>query len=306
MASLVPQGAWDTHIHVLDPVRYPYITPRYASPAPAPLAEYPTSATGCTNIVVVHASMQGPSRASLLDTLSRGPALGLTLRGIASIDNPDAVDDAELDALHAAGVRGTRLYLTAWGQDGAADAEKVRALSSVVTGLAARFARLGWVIVIVCPLVVWVAMADVLRGLDPRVRVVADHFAGVFPGDEEKEGFGTLLDLLREKKLFVKLSAFDRLYERVGAGIDSLAPIAKAFIEAGPDQILFGSDWPHVGPGKPVNDDQQQSEFEGFRNVSDENHIRKLREWIVDDETWYKLFVTNPRRLFVGDPERLE
>lgn len=298
MANLLPEGAWDSHVHILDPEKHSYITPRYCSPAPAQLAQL---AGGCKNMVVAHASMQGPSRVQLLDTLSRGPAFGLKLRGLLGIDNLDDVTDAELDALHGAGVRGTRLYLTVWGQDRAAVAESVRELGSALHKLAARLARLQWVIAIICPLVVWASLADVLRELDPRVKVLADHFAGVFPGEEETEDFGTLLELLKEGNVFVKLSALDRVaFANPAHGLPDLAPLVKAFVEANPDRILYGSDWPHVGLGKPVNDDQEPFEYEKFRDISDEEHIRHLRSWISDDETWHKLFVTNPESIFIG------
>ncbi len=309
MASLMPKGAWDTHIHVLDPEQHPYIVPRYASPAPAPVAQYAALSAGCRNIVVVHASMQGPSRATLLETLGRGPALGLTLRalvgGLDSADAIDSLDDSELDRLHAAGVRGARFYLMAWGQDSAAVAAPARDLASSVARLAARVGRLRWIIDIVCPLVVWAALADFLRGedLDRRVTVVADHFAGAFPGSEHTEDFATLIQLVQEGRLFVKLSALDRVYQSPisnssDGNIDSLAPLAKALVGANPDQILYGTDWPHVGPGKPVNGSEEAAQFEPLNNIPDEEHIRKLREWIPDSDTWHKIFVTNPERLF--------
>ncbi|KAH8886282.1 amidohydrolase 2 [Thozetella sp. PMI_491] len=286
MADLVPSGAWDSHIHALDPDSFRYITPRYCTPPPAPIARYPASTTGCRNIVISHASMQGPSFAPILDILEQGPALGLTLRALVSIENPETVNDADLDALHAAGVRGSRLYMTLRTQK----------------RLAARFARLGWVISIVCPLTVWAALDAVLRNLDRRVPVLADHFGCAFPGDERKEAFQTFLGLLRDRRVWVKLSAFDRLYEHTGSGMDSIEPLVKAFIETAPDQILYGTDWPHVGPGKPVvEEDHASGELEPFRVVSDEDHIRTLRKWITDDETWNKLFVGNPKKIFFGN-----
>ena len=55
------------------------------------MTEYPTSVTGCKNIVIVHSSMQGSSPVALLDTLSKQGSveLGLRdykLRGPATID----------------------------------------------------------------------------------------------------------------------------------------------------------------------------------------------------------------------------
>lgn len=100
--SLVPTGAWDTHTHVFDPEKFPYAIPRSYTPKAAQVTEYPVKTTGCTCVVIVHASIQGSSPKALLDTLSKAKSSSLTLRGLATIDIENTTD-AELDALHAAG-----------------------------------------------------------------------------------------------------------------------------------------------------------------------------------------------------------
>lgn len=303
MAELVPTGAWDTHIHVFDPVKFPYVVSRSYTPKEAKIIEYPTPVTGCKNIVIVHASMQGSSPAALLDTLSKQGSveLGLQdykLRGLATID-VNTITDAELDALHAAGVRGARLHEMSWGhgkQSGGSD------IIVKVRGLASRLARLGWAIGIFCPVSAWASMADLIRNeIDPRIKMVADHMGGTFPGEENTEDFKVFLELVREKKVFVKISGFERLYHGFDNGMESVKPIATAIIEAGPDQIVFGTDWPHTQLGvsrKGKTDEQRLNDIEGFREVDDTGHIRKLREWISDEEVWQKLWVKNPDRLF--------
>ncbi|CAK7211801.1 hypothetical protein SCUCBS95973_001247 [Sporothrix curviconia] len=295
---VVPPGAWDTHIHVFDPQAFPYAVPRPYTPKPAAIAEYPVNVTSCTNIVVVHASMQGTSPAPLLDTLAKSTPANLRLRGLATID-VDNITDAELDALHAAGVRGARMHEMAWGHGAQNGAD---AITVKVERLAARLARLGWVVGIFCPLPAWAAMADMIRTrLDPRIKLVADHFGSAFPGDATTPEFAAFLELVREKRVFVKISGFERLYDGHPDGIESLTPAAKAIIAAGPDQIVFGSDWPHTQLGvsrKGKTAEQRINEVEGFRTVDNAGHIAKIREWIPDEETWYKFWVTNPQRLF--------
>jgi predicted TIM-barrel fold metal-dependent hydrolase len=296
MAELVPPGAWDTHIHVFDPDSFPYAVPRSYTPKAAQLPEYPTSITGCTNTVIVHASVQGSSPAPLLSTLSKQQP-GQTLHGLATID-VDTVTDAELDALHAAGVRGARLHEMSWGHGKQSEGADIIAK---VQRLASRLARLKWAIGIFCPIRAWAAMANMIRSMDPRVKMVADHFGGTFPGEETTPEFATFLDLIREKKIWVKVSGFERLYHGHPEGIEAITPIAKPIIEAGPDRIVFGTDWPHTQLGvsrKGKTDQQRLDDVEDFRVVDDAAHIRKVREWIPDDETWQKLFVTNPERLF--------
>jgi predicted TIM-barrel fold metal-dependent hydrolase len=144
--SLVPEGAWDTHTHVFDPENFPYPEPRSYTPKPAQIAEYPRDITGCTGVVVVHASVQGSSPAALVDTLKKAKDTGLTLRGLATID-VNKITDTELDELHAAGVRGARLHEMSWGHGHQAGGSQI---AKKVEALTQRLARLGWVIGIFC------------------------------------------------------------------------------------------------------------------------------------------------------------
>ena len=112
---LVPEGVWETHFHVFDPDYFLYAVPRPYTPAPACINQYPTSTTGCKNIVVVHASMQGISPAPLVATLNKQRDLpGYTLRGLMSLD-PISTPDEEIDRFHDAGVRRAILHRMAWG-----------------------------------------------------------------------------------------------------------------------------------------------------------------------------------------------
>lgn len=63
---------------------------------------------------------------------------------------------------------------------------------------------------------------------------------------------------------------------------------------------LLSLDWPHTQLGvsrKGKTDEQRLTEVEGFRIVDDVLHIRKLREWILDEQTWMNMWCENPKRL---------
>lgn len=140
-----------------------------------------------------------------------------------------------------------------------------------------------------------------IRAMDSRVKMVADHFGGTFPGEEKTADFDTFLELVREKRVWVKVSGFERLYHGHAGKMDVIEPIAKRVIEAGPDRIVFGTDWPHTQLGvarKGKSDRQRLEDVEDFRDVEDRMHIETLRRWIPDDGVWQKLFVTNPMKLF--------
>lgn len=148
-------------------------------------------------------------------------------------------------------------------------------------------------------------MAEQIRNMDPRVKMIADHFGGTFPGEEKTPEFTTFLELVREGRLSVKVSGFERLYQGHGTGREgmrAIEPIVKAIVAAGPGHIIYGSDWPHTQLGvarKGKTDQQRLTDIEGFRDVPDDVHIEVLREWITDDEVWQKLFVTNSEKIFL-------
>lgn len=146
--ALVPEGAWDTHTHVFDPDNFPYPKNRSYTPKAAQIHEYPSDKTGCTGVVVVHASVQGSSPAALVDTLNKAQEVGLTLRGLMTVDVKN-ITDYELDELHGAGVRGARLHRMAWGHGAQSGGDSI---ADEVQAIANKLARLGWVIGIFCPI----------------------------------------------------------------------------------------------------------------------------------------------------------
>ncbi|KAJ9150976.1 2-pyrone-4,6-dicarboxylate lactonase [Coniochaeta hoffmannii] len=297
--SLVPANAWDTHIHVFDPDNFPYSPKRSYTPKPALITEYPFSTTGCKNIVVVQATVQGHSPNPLLADLGNKSTQATNIRGLCTIELSPETSDAELDTLHAAGVRGIRMSTMTWGHGTQAEAFEI---AEKILAVAERVARLAWVVDVFTDVKTWAAMADLIRReLDMRVKLVADHCGGTYPGQEETEDFEKFLQLVREGFLFVKLSGFDRMYAGREGGMAAMEPIVKAIVEANPKRILYGSDWPHTQLGvsrKGKSDDQRLKDVEDFRDVDDEMHIRTLRGWIPDDETWQNLWVNNPKQVF--------
>ncbi|ETS74677.1 hypothetical protein PFICI_13161 [Pestalotiopsis fici W106-1] len=295
----LPEGAWDTHIHVFEPERFPYGLPRSYTPKAAALRDYPFGTTKATNIVVVQATVQGHGAGPLLSALGEGvPATCTGVRGLTTVD-PTAASDAELDALHAAGVRGVRMHEVKWGHGDEAGAG---AIGGKIKAMSERIARLSWVVDVFTDVRTWASLDGLIRNeIDPRVKLVADHLGKPVPGDVESADFQVFLGLVRDGYVYVKLSGFERLYHGYEAGIDSLESAVKALVKAGPERILFGTDWPHTQLGvsrQGKTDEQRLTEIEDFRDVDDALHIRKLRSWIPDEQTWINLWRENPKRIF--------
>jgi len=84
------------------------------------------------------------------------------------------------------------------------------------------------------------------------IRLVTDHFAllkgaSMLPVECEgeitkQEGFQALVELIRDGHLFVKISAPYRV-SKDSPGFADLKPLVRAFFDANPQQILWGSDW---------------------------------------------------------------
>ncbi|KAM5343564.1 hypothetical protein ACJ41O_012101 [Fusarium nematophilum] len=145
-SSRVPPSSWDTHIHVFEPDTHPFSPTRSYTPAAASIDDYPHKATGCTNIVIVQATVQGTSPTPLVDLLSRigkvVPSSGGLCRGVTVLDLERTADE-ELDRLHDAGIRGVRMHEVSWGfgKQAADDA-----VAKKIQLAAARLSRLGWVL----------------------------------------------------------------------------------------------------------------------------------------------------------------
>lgn len=66
-----------------------------------------------------------------------------------------------------------------------------------------------------------------------------------------------------------------------------IRPFHEAMLEANPDQLVWGSDWPHVRMSDRMPDGQV---------------IDRCLEWTGDDELARKVLVDNPARLYGWEP----
>ncbi len=283
----VPAGACDSHVHVFGPYdRFPLAPGRKYTPGTASVEELLAlqRALRLTRVVVVQASPQGTDNACLVDALQRLPAGGSQARGVAVIG--DATTDAELAAMHRAGVRGVRLNLATLGRHDPAVARRL------LEAAAKRVAPLGWHVQTYTTPAMIAALAGAIRALP--VPLVVDHFghpeAARGPG---QPGFDALVALLREGKAWVKLSAGYRVSQL--ADWDDAAPLARALLDANPDACVWGTDWPHPGGGQGP---RAPEELEPFFPIDNGRALNRLRAWAGDPARLRKVLVDNPARLY--------
>src|ERR1700730_11959796 len=109
----VPENACDCHTHIhADPEKFPFFSGRVYTPELASPEEMSAlhNALKIKRVVIVTPSVYGPDNSA---TLFGMKARGADARGVAVID--EKTTDAQLDAMHAAGVRGIRLNLATGG-----------------------------------------------------------------------------------------------------------------------------------------------------------------------------------------------
>lgn len=278
----IPAQAWDCHVHVFDPARFPYAEARDYTPGPASLEALRDRLhrEGVANAVLVQPSVYGTDNRCLLQALRE---LGPQGRAVAVVD-PDRITDAELADLQAAGVVGMRVNLVA---SQARQADPFRRMAERLRGS-------GMFLQIFAPLAHILQQSAVLKAAG--LPVVLDHFAGAKASDGAEQ-LDALERLCRDAPVWVKLSADYRLADDPAAQ----APLARDLIcrlwALMPDRLIWGSDWPHTGGGadravRPI------SQVEPFRKVDALAVPRLLAEAGLDAGASRQILSINPTRLF--------
>ena len=145
-----------------------------------------------------------------------------------------------------------------------------------------RIAPLGWHVDLYLP-------ASLIPEFRPRlaalpVPYVLDHMGVVDASlGLAQAPFAALLDLVRhDANCWVKISCPERI-SWTGPPFHDAAPFGRALIEAAPDRVLWGTDWPH--PNVPVMPD-------------DGDLVDLVPLYAPDPGLRHKLLVENPARLF--------
>lgn len=284
-AVALPAGACDCHVHVFGPVeKFPFAPNRVFTPGPAPLEELIAlqRALGLERVVIVQASSYGTDNRCALHALRR---LGGRARGVAVIDASPS--DATLEEMHKAGMRGVRVNLETFGVHDPVAAREL------LTQTAARVAPLGWHVQVFTNLSVIDALREAIQSLP--IPLVVDHFGRVDAAKGiSQQGFAALVALVKSGRVYVKLSAPYRISAQPDYA--DAAAIARALIEANPDRMLWGSDWPHPGGSPGVA--RRPDLIEPFLAEDDGAALNRLRSWTSDAAQLRRILCENPARLY--------
>jgi len=273
----VPAGAVDAHCHVFGPAaQFPYAPERKYTPCDASkdqlfaLRDF----LGFERNVIVQATCHGTDNRALVDALVHS---GGRARGVATVSRD--VTDAELQAMHEAGVRGTRFNF-------------VRRLvdftpREVLTEIAHRIAPLGWHVVIYFEAQDLPELWDFFTTLPTTV--VVDHM-GRPDVSKPVDGpeFALFLRMLAEHpNIWSKVSCPERLSKSGPPRYDDVVPFARRIVETFPDRVLWGTDWPHPNLKSHMPDDGLLVDY--------------VQRIAVTPELQRKLLVDNPMRLYWAD-----
>jgi predicted TIM-barrel fold metal-dependent hydrolase len=281
----MPIGAADTHMHVFGPFdRFPLAAERSYNVLEAPLAAHEAMkrAVGLERTVLVQPSGYGIDNRAMLAALA---VLGPRGRGVAVVD-ADA-PDAELDAMHRAGVRAVRLNLVSLKS-------RYSDPARLIGEFAARLSPRGWHLQVFGESELIVALEPAL--VRSPVDVVIDHMG--LPEARyglDQPGFQALLRLLGTGRVWVKLAGADRVTRQSGNLRDAV-PFMRALVAVNPDRLVWGSDWPNIGfhTGTAVGADHMLP----YRALDAGALLDVLGEAVPDVETRRKILADNPARLY--------
>jgi len=277
----LPAGSVDAHCHVFGPgEEFPYAPERKYTPCDASKAQLFAlrDHLGFDRNVIVQATCHGADNAALVDALhaSAGRA-----RGVATVRR--SITDDELDALHAAGVRGVRFNFVKRLVDFTPKDELME--------IAARIHRLGWHVVIYFEAVDLPQLWDFFTSLPTTV--VVDHMGRPDVGKPvDGPEFSLFIKFMREHpNVWTKVTCPERLsisgppaLAHEQAPYRDVVPFARRIVELFPDRVLWGTDWPHPNLKDHMPDDGLLVDF--------------IPHIATTAELQRKLLVDNPTRLY--------
>jgi 2-pyrone-4,6-dicarboxylate lactonase len=269
----LPPGAVDAHCHVFGPAAlFPFAPERKYTPCDAgkdklfALRDH----LGFDKNVIVQATCHGKDNRATIDAVK---AANGRARGVATVG--EEITERELAAMDEAGIRGVRFNFLKRLADFTPH--------DVLRRIADKVAPFGWHIVVYFE-------APDLEELKPLftslpTKVIVDHMGrpDVKLGVDHPQ-FQAFVNLLRDHDtIWSKVSCPERL-SLSGPPYDDVVPYARAIVEAFPDRVLWGTDWPHPNLKSHMPDDGALVDF--IPRIAATPALQR------------KLLVDNPMRLY--------
>ena len=269
----VPAGSVDAHCHVFGPgAIFPFAPERKYTPCDASREQLFAlrDFLGLTKNVVVQATCHGSDNSALLDVLEHSNDLA---RGVVTVE--PSVSHAELERMHALGVRGVRFNYVKRLVNPKPD--------DYYREIIEKIKPFGWHVVLYFEPADLVERWDFFRSLG--VTVVVDHMGRPDVSKPlDNPDFALFQRFMRENDVWAKVSCPDRLTISGSPLYSDVVPFAKSIVEEFSDRVLWGTDWPHPNMKTEMPDDGILVDY--------------VPSIAVTDELQQKLLVSNPNRLY--------
>jgi 2-pyrone-4,6-dicarboxylate lactonase len=271
----LPEGSIDTHVHVFAP-GYRLSPGRGYNPPDSTLADltHLHATLGVDRVVFTQPSVYGTDNSAILDGMA---ALNAETPNRARCVVAISLDitDKDLAALDASGVRGVRLNTDNKGG--------MPIAIDQIPELVARIAPFRWHIEFLFPGKDIIELMPVFMAL--TVPMSIGHFAyQPATAGVKALGFQALLELMRQGNTWIKISGANRVSATDLPPYDDVKPMAHALIEAAPDRIMWGTDWPH--PNKYVV------------NPNDGDLVDAFGDWVTDEAMRRRIMVDTPAAFY--------
>ncbi|KAK4504883.1 hypothetical protein PRZ48_002846 [Zasmidium cellare] len=251
LSSILPEGTWDSHLHIIDTTRFLQTPDTGNSTVVAGVWENVAFeiSINSTNVVIVQPTRYGLDNSAALQALTAyGPERA---RAVVQFD-PDTITPYQLQTWHDLGVRGVRFNLAnSKNPNSKIPPEELPQLLQQYADLVRPY---GWAIQMVIYMEKLAPLVTVIPKLG--VKVVIDHFAhpilpkNVTAASEvdpySTTGFDALVKLLEEGNTWVKISAPYRLTTDKDPEYKTLDPIIRELLRVDSTKAVFGTDWPHT------------------------------------------------------------
>jgi 2-pyrone-4,6-dicarboxylate lactonase len=229
------------------------------------------AALAIERMVFVQPSFYGTDNSFLLEALEK---VGAPARGVIMLADTEVASDI-LEEFHERGVRGLRVDFFRMHDVGAAKSEYLEALRK-----AAGLARsIGWHIELYSPGVVIRDLTEHLPEIGVAVSV--DHMGYMKSGHGSTDtDFSKFVEAVKSGQVWVKLTGPYRLSS--DADWQRADEMAGALVEAAPERMLWGTDWPHIPDC----------------NLDTGALLGRLVRWCPEDALRTRILVDNPAHLY--------
>ncbi len=271
----LPPGSVDTHVHVFES-RYRLSPARGYTPPDSTLADlrHLHTTLGIDRVVFTQPSVYGTDNSAILDGMrALNDEKQNRARCVVAVDMQ--ITEQEIADLDRAGARGVRLNTDNKGG--------MPVALDDIPELAARIRPFGWHLEFLFPGKDILELMPVFRALEVPMSIAHFAYQSATAG-VRAPGFQALLELARRGNTWIKISGANRVSATDLPPYDDVKPMADALIEAAPQRIMWGTDWPH--PNK----------YEV--NPNDGDLVDAFGDWVSDAAMRRRIMVETPAAFY--------